>query len=215
MTGYTVYKSLDGTLHDNFDYIPRRGDTYEYTEAVSILLCGDNGAGKSLIFSRYFNMPCDDRECHNSCSFVDSSIDLKVILTDIRQTQPKLRLFSTHKYHIVIYVFDTSSMKSFNLIQNLYQEYNANDQYDKTDTTRFVLLGNSFTNLKNKERVVQQDVIQEMVSKYNMTYFETDVDLDGQVPQIIDGLVRKVGVIRKTQTVSVDDDEQKSRCTIS
>lgn len=206
------YTSVDGTVHDSIHYTPKHGDTYKYKEPVKMTLCGEHGVGKSLIFGKYFDVPTEIENI--SSKFVDD-IQVKVVDKCGNVLVPHLSVYMC-SFHIIIFVFDVSSKESFDAIHKWYSFVDmTNNYYD--EPRLIILIGNVF---KDKVRVVSHDNAQEMASKYNMTYYETDVNLDGQIPHILDGLVKKVGIVTRTGKITIATDyslryrNSSCRCTV-
>ena len=156
-----------------------------------IITLGNSGAGKTSIIKRFVNDVFDEYQLStlgNSFSFRtikinNTNIKLNFIDTSGQEKFRSLSLSYFRHVDVVLFVFDLNEPKSFESIQ--YWMDFLNENYSGKNIKAKYLVGNK----NDLEQKVDQNLIDELTKKNNMSFFSTSAKTKNQ----IDILFRYIG----------------------
>ena len=160
-------------------------NTKDYNYTIKAVIVGEYGVGKSSILSRY----CDNIYNDNYLCTIGADFYRKII--DLNGYQIKMHLWDTagqEKYqaltpsyfrgaYVILLVFDLTNLASFKKLGKWMREVNG---------YKVVLIGNK-SDLKNRE--VPQSYINEFISEYKVSYFETSARKDNNIVNLFSSIV--------------------------
>ena len=148
-----------------------------------IITLGNSGAGKTSIIKRFVDDVFDEYQLStlgNSFSFRkikinDTYIKLNFIDTSGQEKFRSLSLSYFRHVDVVLFVFDLNEPKSFESIQ--YWMDFLNENYSGKNIKAKYLVGNK----NDLEQKVDQNLIDELTKKNNMSFFSTSAKTKNQI----------------------------------
>ena len=148
-----------------------------------IITLGNSGAGKTSIIKRFVNDVFDEYQLStlgNSFSFRtikinNTNIKLNFIDTSGQEKFRSLSLSYFRHVDVVLFVFDLNEPKSFESIQ--YWMDFLNENYSGKNIKAKYLVGNK----NDLEQKVDQNLIDELTKKNNMSFFSTSAKKKNQI----------------------------------
>ena len=148
-----------------------------------IITLGNSGAGKTSIIKRFVNDVFDEYQLStlgNSFSFRtikinNTNIKLNFIDTSGQEKFRSLSLSYFRHVDVVLFVFDLNEPKSFESIQ--YWMDFLNENYSGKNIKAKYLVGNK----NDLEQKVDQNLIDELTKKNNMSFFSTSAKTKNQI----------------------------------
>ena len=148
-----------------------------------IITLGNSGAGKTSIIKRFVNDVFDEYQLStlgNCFSFRtikinNTNIKLNFIDTSGQEKFRSLSLSYFRHVDVVLFVFDLNEPKSFESIQ--YWMDFLNENYSGKNIKAKYLVGNK----NDLEQKVDQNLIDELTKKNNMSFFSTSAKTKNQI----------------------------------
>jgi small GTP-binding protein len=198
----------------------------DYDFLLKVILIGDTRVGKSSIVSMFVNKRMSD--LHDTTIGVDFNmkkieLDSKIAKLQLWDTagQEKFRSIIGSYYrcaHATIVVFDLTSIKSFENIENWFKEI---DEKGPPITTKF-LIGNKSDLVK--DRKIDKEIANEIAERNDATYFECSAKNNNFIEEMFKIISEKtlekciennIDTIRKNNTVKINNNNKIFKCCSS
>lgn len=166
----------------------------DYDYSSKILVIGDAGIGKSALITRYI----DDN--YNDNYYNTIGVDFRIKICDIHDKKIKINIWDTagqekfkslitsyyRNSDIIIMVFDLSNQMSFRHIDYWYSEI----EYFCKDMK--VYLVGTKSDIGKNNYIVDDESINNICNKYNMTYYETSAKKNKNINELFDDIVENI-----------------------
>ncbi|XP_073284747.1 ras-related protein Rab7-like isoform X3 [Primulina huaijiensis] len=195
---------------------------------LKIIVLGDSGVGKTSLMNQYVHKKFSQQyKATIGADFVtkELQIDDRPVTLQIWDTagQERFQSLGVAFYRgadCCVLVYDVNVMRSFDTLDNWYEEFLKQANPANPRTFPFILLGNKIDIDGGNSRVVSEKKVKEWcASKGNIPYFETSAKEDYDVDTAFSSIAKTALAIENDQdkyfhgiTEAVSETEQRGGC---